>query len=1192
MFANTNQFDFNEEYYSNDLGSLYPAITDLSSRNMAGMGSYSYNQRSIFDPLAINPQATSTPANVRSQLVSWGPITHLSQGSEMSFQTCSSGPFSDRELDHSLFSAQPRTESYSTQAQSNHGNNPNLQVPDTYQSAQQMNTRQDHMLLHSHQDRTLAPTNETQSKITTDSGICMSNSQQEQINADRLQAHSSAKNVTNGQNDGISVVEAQLQQQLKEIQTTLQHISLVKQKQQQSTSPNQSHSSTRQTRVQMCEQQPTSRLLMPAKQTPVECSSTPISGERQYHDPTIRRPVGLPSQSQMTLANATGFNINQPQYTQPGVMPLGTTSTHVQSSSPETMRQSFVDPYPQLQTIPAQQLQPSHVIHQQMQAPYNKAGVPTSVLAPYNMAEVQTSALAPHNMITVPATVGQPFATMNINGNQVKQMPNSEQPYVMPTNNTMFAASSQDNASQRRMPYKKEIHPDNFDGSNKTEWSDYIIHFEQVASWNEWTDAQKAKMLSIHLRGEAQKLLTDLTMAQLSNYDTMKQIITDRYAPKEKDVAYRCQLRYRKREKGESVSDYGHHLSRLARKAYPNLTLSQLEMYVIDQFITGLGNYELQKHVQFGHPKSMNAAIGLATEYEALDGSVDRVRKPRVSSEQIAPIVSNENDVHQSITLDQIDKLLDRKLNTLAREGTCRNKSPNPEPTHTSKMATEHKESSTSEPKSEETKQAKFCNYCKRRNHTIEECRTRQYKERREAEKQTAQPKSNTAYVITPQDSHITTPDIVITPVHDPEPQQVPGTETTENPIKQDNTVNESIHEHLLNPVEMKADIAATSCLYIVSEMFDTNVKLLVDTGSPYSILSQKHFEKLQQEHDIKLYSHPIKLTAAGGSKLDISGKVTINFRTMGITYEQDFIVARIQGIVGILGMDFLTKYDGSIKVRKQTLKTSKGKLKLNKQPSTIETFNYQIQYRPGRQHQNADTLSRKPNRKCPNTSCPDCYPSSVNVGQDDNGEADSLMLVTATNKIEECTSYQSPATSPSLAPGPAVLQQTDRETAKVADSTRGRPPTYKSPIGPLVRETRTELSDRRDSTANWLPTWSPSELSKMQSDDSSLSVIIERRLCNEKPTLAEIDQTNYIAKALWYQWNELKVVDGVLYRKWLDKRGNCIRHFSLLNVNFAGACGYAFLCDGRRLVRAYLIRRRGAIWRITWSKIAIAQRR
>ena len=43
-------------------------------------------------------------------------------------------------------------------------------------------------------------------------------------------------------------------------------------------------------------------------------------------------------------------------------------------------------------------------------------------------------------------------------------------------------------------------------------------------------------------------------------------------------------------------------------------------------------------------------------------------------------------------------------------------------------------------------------------------------------------------------------------------------------------------------------------------------------------------------------------------------------------------------------------------------------------------------------------------------------------------------------------------------------------------------------------------------------------------------------------------------------------------------KLGTSNRHFSLLNVNFAGACGYDFVCDGRRLVRAYLRRRRGAI--------------
>ena len=48
-------------------------------------------------------------------------------------------------------------------------------------------------------------------------------------------------------------------------------------------------------------------------------------------------------------------------------------------------------------------------------------------------------------------------------------------------------------------------------------------------------------------------------------------------------------------------------------------------------------------------------------------------------------------------------------------------------------------------------------------------------------------------------------------------------------------------------------------------------------------------------------------------------------------------------------------------------------------------------------------------------------------------------------------------------------------------------------------------------------------------------------------------------------------------YKSWSN-----IRHFSLLNVTAAGACGYDFPCDGERLVRAYLRRRRGTIWRIT----------
>ena len=57
----------------------------------------------------------------------------------------------------------------------------------------------------------------------------------------------------------------------------------------------------------------------------------------------------------------------------------------------------------------------------------------------------------------------------------------------------------------------KEARPDDFDGSDKTEWVDYIVHFEQCAAINNWPDSRKAQMLSIRLKDQARTLLSDLT---------------------------------------------------------------------------------------------------------------------------------------------------------------------------------------------------------------------------------------------------------------------------------------------------------------------------------------------------------------------------------------------------------------------------------------------------------------------------------------------------------------------------------------------------------------------------------------------------------------------------------------------------------------------------------------------------------
>ena len=53
---------------------------------------------------------------------------------------------------------------------------------------------------------------------------------------------------------------------------------------------------------------------------------------------------------------------------------------------------------------------------------------------------------------------------------------------------------------------RREKEPDKFDGKS-VEIPDYLVHFEQVAAWNNWGYDEKGLQLSMCLKGAAQKLL-------------------------------------------------------------------------------------------------------------------------------------------------------------------------------------------------------------------------------------------------------------------------------------------------------------------------------------------------------------------------------------------------------------------------------------------------------------------------------------------------------------------------------------------------------------------------------------------------------------------------------------------------------------------------------------------------------------
>lgn len=88
------------------------------------------------------------------------------------------------------------------------------------------------------------------------------------------------------------------------------------------------------------------------------------------------------------------------------------------------------------------------------------------------------------------------------------------------------------------------------------------------------------------------------------------------------------------------MSDYGYALNRLANRAFPNIPMSSHEDLIIDQYISGLGDLEIKKYVQFAHPSTIGKAISLAVEFEAFEGAHNKV-------------ISKPNNFEQDLFLNQ-----------------------------------------------------------------------------------------------------------------------------------------------------------------------------------------------------------------------------------------------------------------------------------------------------------------------------------------------------------------------------------------------------------------------------------------------------------------------------------------------------------------------------------------------------------
>lgn len=107
--------------------------------------------------------------------------------------------------------------------------------------------------------------------------------------------------------------------------------------------------------------------------------------------------------------------------------------------------------------------------------------------------------------------------------------------------------------------------------------------------------------------------------------------------------------------------------------------------------------------------------------------------------------------------------------------------------------------------------------------------------------------------------------------------------------------------------------------LYIDASIGGRSMNFLLDSGSSVTIITEKVYQGLVGAPVLR--SCNLRLTTASGNNLKVLGKTDLVFKIGQHRFEQETVVAGIDGHEGIIGIDFLTGHNGELNFGTRTLK-------------------------------------------------------------------------------------------------------------------------------------------------------------------------------------------------------------------------------------------------------------------------------
>jgi antitoxin component HigA of HigAB toxin-antitoxin module len=208
-----------------------------------------------------------------------------------------------------------------------------------------------------------------------------------------------------------------------------------------------------------------------------------------------------------------------------------------------------------------------------------------------------------------------------------------------------YTADAEDD---HRRPKSRALEVRRYNGKGAIE--EYLVQFEVVARHNQWTKREQAAALLSALDGPACSIIYDLDDVTEATHETIKTALIRRFGTTKIREVHERALEDLKIKKDEDIRQTALEVTKLVKRAYPELSAPQRERFAIKAMIGAMDDPEAAFYVKDKEPGSVDKVCELIEKYEAFrkDHRKQRptaIRKCQSPTPPTAAAATNQQDL-------------------------------------------------------------------------------------------------------------------------------------------------------------------------------------------------------------------------------------------------------------------------------------------------------------------------------------------------------------------------------------------------------------------------------------------------------------------------------------------------------------------------------------------------------------------